>query len=128
MRFYWLTLGILATWRITHLLQAEDGPWNLMARLRHAVGQGFWGHLLDCFYCLSLWVALPLALTIGQDWVERPILWLALSAGSIALERLLPEKTPPALYSEDQETNHVLLRQESGDVSSDQKSESHPHA
>ena len=125
MRFYWLTLGILATWRITHLLNAEDGPWNVIARFRRALGQGILGHLLDCFYCLSLWIALPLGFTIGQDWLERPLLWLALSAGAIALERLLPEKTPPALYHEDQETNDVL-RKESNNEYSNQKSEPPP--
>ena len=38
MRFYWLVLGALAVWRITHLLAAEDGPWDLVLRLRKAAG------------------------------------------------------------------------------------------
>ena len=56
--FYWLTLGILAVWRVTHLLQAEDGPWDMVVRFRLWLADGFWGRLLDCFYCLSIWVAL----------------------------------------------------------------------
>ena len=70
MRFYWLTLGVLATWRITHLLVAEDGPWEMVVRLRRRAGTGFWGKLLDCFYCLSMWVAAPLAVVLGQTWRE----------------------------------------------------------
>lgn len=61
MRFYWLILGILGVWRITHLLHAEDGPWDLVVRLRRRAGTGFWASLLDCFYCLSLCMAAPLA-------------------------------------------------------------------
>src|SRR5690606_6645885 len=77
-RLYWALLGVLAVWRVTHLLQAEDGPWDVVVRLRRAAGAGFFGRLLDCFYCLSLWVALPAALAIGTDAFERLLLWPAL--------------------------------------------------
>jgi len=88
MKFYWLVLGILGVWRITHLLQAEDGPWDLGVRLRRIAGSGFWGDLMDCFLCLSLWIALPWALISGESWKERLALWPALSAGAILLQRL----------------------------------------
>ena len=105
MRFYWLTLGILGVWRITHLLNAEDGPANLLVRLRHLAGQGVWGDLLDCFYCLSVWIAAPFAFLLGEGWRERLLLWPALSAAAILLERLnLPAaQSPPAAYFEDHE-------------------------
>jgi hypothetical protein len=64
-------LGLLTVWQITHLLQAEDGPWDIVVRLRRAAGNGFWGKLPDCFYCLSLWVAVPLAFLLGKSWWER---------------------------------------------------------
>jgi hypothetical protein len=112
MQFYWLMLGVLAVWRVTHLLNAEDGPWDLVVRLRQRAGTGFWAGLLDCFYCLSLWIAMPAAYGIGSRWMERFLLWPALSAGAILLERLAPERaTASSLYSEDQEYSHVL-RQE----------------
>jgi len=108
--FYWLILGVLALWRVTHLLHAEHGPKGSIAGLRRAVGEGFWADLLDCFYCLSLALALPLALIIGEGFWERLILWPALSGGAILLERAT---APPLLYTEDpsdldQETDHVL--------------------
>lgn len=84
-RFYWLILGILCVWRITHLLQAEDGPWDMSIRLRKAAGNGFWGELLDCFYCLSLWIAAPLAFFCGETLAEQFLLWPALSAGAALL-------------------------------------------
>lgn len=117
MKFYWLVLGILSVWRVTHLLNAEDGPWNLVTRLRQRAGSGFWANLLDCFYCLSFWIAAPLAYLIGGGWFERVLLWLALSAGAILLERLAPDRTAaPHYYSEGQEDPNVL-RQESAAVS-----------
>ena len=100
MQFYWLTLGALAVWRLTHLLNAEDGPWETVVRLRVRLGAGFWGSLLDCFYCLSLWIALPFPLATGQSWWERLVLWPALSAGAILLERLTKPATPVAVVEE----------------------------
>jgi hypothetical protein len=106
MHFYWLVLAGLATWRLTQLLCAEDGPWDLVVRLRRAVGNGFWGKLLDCFQCLSLWFAAPLAFLIGATWLERVLLWLALSAVANLLELMTtgrPSSPPPARYVEDKE-------------------------
>ena len=87
MRFYWLILGVLAVWRVTHALNAEDGPGDLFVKLRRFAGHGFFGTLLDCFYCLSLWTAAPIAYWLGEDWKERLFLWLALSGGAILIER-----------------------------------------
>jgi Protein of unknown function (DUF1360) len=100
MGWYWLGLGILGVWRVTHLLAAEDGPWDAIARMRRAAGSGFWGRLLDCFYCLSIWVAAPFALAIGTDWRERVLLWPALSGAAILLERAIPAQER-AVYHED---------------------------
>ncbi|HEY5617352.1 MAG TPA: DUF1360 domain-containing protein [Vicinamibacterales bacterium] len=84
--------AILATWRITHLVTAEDGPWEVVARLRRRAGSGVVGQLMDCFYCLSFWVALPFAWIVGDTWRDRLIAWPALSAGAIVIERLTTRK------------------------------------
>lgn len=89
---YQLLPGVLAVWRITHLLQAEDGPWDVVVRLRARAGDGFWGALMDCFYCLSLWIALPFALLLGASWIEQALLWPALSGGAILLERATAQR------------------------------------
>lgn len=118
MHYYWLVLGVLALWRLTHLLQAEDGPWDLVVRLRRRAGHGFFGQLLDCFYCLSLWLAVPLAYALGTSLAEQLLLWPALSGGAILLERLTAPRDaePPALYLEDPEDSHGMLRQGEGGV------------
>jgi len=87
---------ILAVWRITHLLQAEDGPWDLVFRLRKLMGSGFFGHLMDCFYCLSIWVALPFGYVFGDSMLNRFLLWMAFSGGAILLQEFSSPKTPSA--------------------------------
>jgi hypothetical protein len=106
-------LGILGVWRITHLLHAEDGPGQVVVTLRRMAGDGVLGQAMDCFHCLSLWLAAPFALLIGQGWQERTLLWPALSAGAIALEVILERLKPAGVrYLEDvpeQENSHVQL-------------------
>ena len=99
-----LLVGVLAVWRVTHLLWGEDGPGDIFVRLRRLAGAGFAGRLLDCFYCLSLWVAIPFAFILGADWAERALLWLGLSGGAILLERATapaPAALPPAAWHEE---------------------------
>src|SRR3954470_19776641 len=95
MRFYLLALGILGVWRITHLLQAEDGPWDLTVRFRRVLGKGFFGKLLDCFACASLWVAAPFAVWLGDDNGQRLLLWLALSGGALLPHRATDRSPAP---------------------------------
>lgn len=113
MRFYRFTLGILSVWRITHLLQAEDGPWDSVVYLRQKAGDGFGGQLLDCFNCLSVWSAAPFAFFLGEGLSKGLLLWPALSAGAILLERVTARAyaEPPALFIEESEDEHVLWQE-----------------
>jgi hypothetical protein len=81
------TLVALAAWRLTHLLVEEDGPAEVVVRLRAFLGDGVAGRAMDCFYCLSMWVAAPLALAIGRDPVAWLVACLALSGAACLLER-----------------------------------------
>ena len=56
---FWIrfVLAVLATWRVTHLLANEDGPADLIVRLRSRLGDSLAGQMMDCFNCLSLWIA-----------------------------------------------------------------------
>ena len=84
-----LTIGILATWRVTHLIAREDGPWDLIVRVRARAGSGMFGQLMDCPYCLSLWIAAPVALLSVGPWPARAAFWLAISGGASIIERSL---------------------------------------
>ncbi len=113
MKIYTVVLAILAVWRLTHLLQAEDGPGDTFVKLRHAIGNGFWGSLLDCFYCLSLWIAAPFAVWLGVSIAEKLLLWPALSGAAILMERMTtrqPQLTEP--YWKEDDLDVMLRKQE----------------
>ena len=81
-------LAVLATWRITHLLANEDGPADLLARFRARLGNGIAGKLMDCFQCLSIWVAAPVSFYVGEKPLDLLLTWLALSGTACLLERV----------------------------------------
>lgn len=109
---FWIkfVLAVLATWRITHLLAHEDGPADLIVRLRAALGNSFAGALMDCFKCLSLWIAAPAALFVAHTPLDWLFAWLALSGAACLLQRLVPEpaETQPYLQPSEGEVSHVL--------------------
>ena len=73
-----------------------------------------------CFYCLSLWVAIPFALFLGGGWGERLLLWPALSAGAILLERVGSNpRTDPPVYYEEEGRDDMLRKEEGGDSGAD---------
>jgi hypothetical protein len=81
-----LALAVLAAWRITHLLAAEDGPFDLVLKLCRRLGNGPWGRLMDCPYCVSLWVAAPLAPLLARDPAGWGLSVLALSGAVCIIE------------------------------------------
>lgn len=86
----WLrfVVAVLATWRVTHLLANEDGPADVIVRFRELLGRSIFGQLMDCFDCLSLWIAAPAALLVSRRLAEWVVCWLALSGGACLLERI----------------------------------------
>ena len=103
MNWFYFVASVLAVWRITHLLGKEDGPFDVIFLLRKKAGSGFWGSLLDCFYCLSIWIALPFGIWLGANWLEKILIWLALSGGACLLEQAtIKNNVPnPTEYHED---------------------------
>ena len=112
-----LALAVLATWRIVTLLARDDGPWDVVARLRAALGDGPLGRMLDCFRCMSLWVAAPLALAVGRDPLECLLAWLALSGAACLIERWHAPPAPALTIEswDEQGDSHELLRKQSGE-------------
>jgi hypothetical protein len=81
------TLCALAVWRIAHLLTSENGPWDLILRMRSALGYGMPGRLMASFYCLSLLASLPPALWMSSSRWEFFIQCMALSSVACLLEK-----------------------------------------
>lgn len=70
-----LALASLATWRIACLLYWEDGPLEVFLKLRSKARPGtFAGDLLDCFWCLSVWVGTACAVVAWSElwWTLTP--------------------------------------------------------
>lgn len=104
MNWFEFILATLAVWRLTHLIAAEDGPFKVIVWIRERAGQGLWGTLLDCFYCLSVWIAIPFAMVMGGSRWQKFLLWPALSAAAILLNRVADRIAPePPVYFEEPE-------------------------
>lgn len=71
--FFLYLIGGIATWRLTSLVVREDGPRDIIARLRRWIGVRY-NHRSEpyglnvvaqailCFWCASIWVGLGLSL------------------------------------------------------------------
>ena len=79
---------VIVVWRITHLITEEDGPFDVVIKLRKFVGNSFFGKLMDCFYCASVWIGFGAAIYITRDPELCIILTLYYSGASILLEKL----------------------------------------
>jgi hypothetical protein len=109
---WWIrsVLAVLATWRVTHLLASEDGPADIVVRFRALLGRSIFGQLMDCFNCLSLWIAALAALFVSRRPVEWLFCWLALSGGACLLERMGQEPVviQPMSQPSEGDINNVL--------------------
>jgi len=112
MTSFWIrfVLAVLATWRVTHLLASEDGPADLIVKCRAWLGQSLAGKLMDCFNCLSLWIAAPFALSVTRQLPDWLLVWLSLSGAACLLERI--GRVPVVIESMsgdfEGDDNHVL--------------------
>jgi hypothetical protein len=84
-------LAALVVWRVSHLLAIEDGPFDLVVRLRVRLGDA--GRVLDCFYCISVWVAAPMAFYVSPDGQDWWCVWLGLS-GAAGLAHRATDRQP----------------------------------
>ena len=104
MNTIWFLAAILAVWRVTHLVVVEDGPWDVMRRIRAAGERLGLERLLNCFLCCSVWVAVPFALLVTpHGWRELAVALPALSGGAILLERLTADRDAAAPVIESKE-------------------------
>lgn len=79
-------VGSLVTWRVTHLLAEEDGPADVVLRMRRRLGESELGELMDCFNCLSIWVAALVSLAAADRKRDAALMWPALSGAACLLE------------------------------------------
>lgn len=76
-------LAALATWRITHILLRENGPWRVFRRLRVALGVTYYDdddpkvssfryEITVCVWCLSVWTGsvATAILMLVPEWLQ----------------------------------------------------------
>lgn len=95
-------IAILATWRLSAMLSYEAGLFNIFEWSREltgivhddegnkiAVPETFFAKLLDCVWCISVWIGLGIAIVwwVNPVWVIV-FLPFALSTGAIIIEKL----------------------------------------
>lgn len=100
-----LVVLALAVWRLGSLITYERGPWHVFQTLREKLGHiahdagghpgaipaTFWGELLSCQYCCTIWLgvlaaagyyvwgvaavwlALPFALSAAALWFNKQV-------------------------------------------------------
>ncbi len=109
---FWSLFAVcaLATWRVAHLVAREDGPADLVFRLRLAAGRTLVGRAMDCFHCVALWAAAPLALVVADSAATWLAAWLGLAGAASLADRIVPSREPSALG----EPDHELLRTQAG--------------
>jgi len=81
-------IASLAAWRLTHLIVEEDGPADVVVRVRRRVGDGMAGAAMDCFYCFSVWAGAAFAPAVTRRRRQLPLVALALSGAACLLERM----------------------------------------
>ena len=98
----------LATFRITHLLWWENGPFYTVDWLRSKAGvwfseahgkrtaDRFWGQVLNCPDCLSVWVAAIALVALVVNWyvLDALAIWLAMSGAAMLCVKLMRRDEP----------------------------------
>lgn len=81
-------VALLGVYRLSHMIAMEDGPFDVFAAARDAIGQASWvGRGLHCVLCISFWLALPFAWAIAPGALV--LVWLGLAGGCLVLHRFL---------------------------------------
>jgi hypothetical protein len=103
-------LAVLATWRVSELIANEDGPGNVVVRIRSRFGRHLVGRLIDCFQCTSVWVAAAFAFFVTDTVSEWPVAWLALSGAACLLARTGNHEPMARVTYESEGSGHGMLR------------------
>ena len=70
-----------------------------------------WGRMFECFYCMSLWIALPVALWVTTKPLDAVLVWLAVSGAACLCERIgKPDVFVQPLPEPNQEEANGMLR------------------
>lgn len=101
-------IALLATYRLTFMLNSEAGPANIFTRFRTRIGvtydsysnpvaNNWFAEGVLCYFCLSVWIAFGVTLVLGVcqilglihiPWPIYFLLPFAFSGGAIYLKKM----------------------------------------
>ena len=89
----WLTatLAAFAVYRVARMVAEEDGPAFVFKRLRGSFtnDKRSFDVGVRCFYCISVWIALPITVLLvvagGWDMWLWPVWWMGLAGAAAKL-------------------------------------------
>jgi hypothetical protein len=95
-----IAVAALAVWKVCQILAYEDGPWDLVIRLRKSLyrerdrlknRERISGQVLlmiSCVSCSSFWVSIPAAFWVTSIWQDRIVSWLCVAALATVIDHL----------------------------------------
>jgi hypothetical protein len=89
-----LLLVSAGVYRCALMITQEDGPADVFARLRTAVGQSTWiGRGLHCIFCVSWWLAVLAAVILvlqgHADWSQLWYLWPGIAGLAVMIYQVV---------------------------------------
>lgn len=87
----WITLAILATYRVSRMIALEDGPADVFSSMREWVGQKTWiGRGAHCVLCISWWLSWLVVLLLPfNSWQEYLLTSLAVAGGVVIVSKVV---------------------------------------
>ncbi len=85
-------ITVLAVWRVSLLITADEGPFSVLETLRSKIdpNQATWlGRGVRCVGCVSFWVSLAAALLLRASALE----WLGMAGGALLVHRIAMRQT-----------------------------------
>lgn len=76
-----LLIGPIVIWRMTHMMQEENGPFAVFARIRAFIAShtsdrvGGVNEGYNCFKCLSVWLSMLYAVGLSDSFAQ----WVAIT-------------------------------------------------
>ena len=91
---YFVVLSF-CVYRISHLLSQEDGPFNFVINFRKLFGKSQLGQLMDCFFCISIWISFILSFIFVKDTIGNILMeGFAISGAAVAIHKLTSKNEP----------------------------------
>jgi hypothetical protein len=85
-------IAALCVFRLAYMLAYEDGPWDVLYRIRLRLGHSTLGNLMDCPGCSSVWISFIITAIVWGFNSNYVINCLALSSVTVIIANIIGDK------------------------------------